>query len=429
MRKKEQTGKPADNADAKSKKGIKDLLNRIQANFAFRLFFSLLLAVLTWATINTMYVNPPGSRIISTALTQLNRGVLDSRGIELRTEAIRSYVDIHLKGRQEDLDRLSAGDFDAFIDFFSVEGIENTSLDVELISSRTENVSVVLIEPSVIPVDFEWRTTKFFDIDVQFVGELEDGFYLSGFTRFPTTKSFTARESLINLIGRVEVEADLTGVAGNTVMHQQCRVYSTDGFEMNRLGWEQVVDINLEVSKEVPVIANVTGSAADDYYVRYITTVPETVRINGTKEALEQVENLYTDTLDLRFSRESVSQERALQLPNNVRLSNGALPRALIDVTIHRYQYTQDISLSKNRIELINSHDEFRYEIVENEIPLILRGKIDDIANLDQNQVSAVVDVGGLPIGTHAVATIVTLPDGISSINDVLLNVIIANKQ
>jgi len=404
----------------------KSLLSRIFGSFFFRLLCSFVLAVVVWLTINTTYVNPPKDKDLSISLSHINRSALDNNNMELKTEIFRNTVDIYLKGRQEDLDRITANNFEAYIDFNSIEGIEDTSLAVELRTFNTDNISIVKVEPEAIPIELERRKTLTFDINMQLTGELAEGFYLTNFTRFPATRSFTARESYINQIDRVDVTADISGLSGNTVLHQQCRIYGKDGREINRVGWEQVVDVSLEISKDVPVIANVTGSPAEDHYVRYITTIPEIVRINGTKEALEQVDNLYTETLDIGNSRQNISRDCSLLLPNNVKISMNTLPRALIDVTIFKYQYTQDIALSKGRIELINNLDGYRYEIVESEIPLLLKGKVDDIANLDSSQISAVIDVDGLTPGTHAVQTIVTLPEGIISVNDVLLMVIVA---
>ena len=413
-----------DKADNNEKK----LLARITGSFIFRLFSSIFLAAVIWLTINATYVNPPMTKTFRPPLTLLNRSALDDKRLELITENFRGSVDVVLKGRQEDVEKISVDDFDAFIDFSNVDGIEDTSLTVELRAPKTDNMTIVGIEPSTIPIKVERRVVKSFDITVHFTGELADGFYLTSYTQSSSTRLITARESLVDQIERVDVDVDLTGMAGNNIAHQQCRIYNVDGSEVNRVGWEQIVDVTLEISKDVQIIPDITGSPAEDHYVSYRTVTPESVRINGTKEALEQVGSLYTDVMDIGYARQSLSQERALLLPNNVRLTANALPRAQIDVTIYKYQYTQDVALSKTRVELINDEEQYRYEIVESEIPLLLKGKVDDIANLDQSQVSAVIDVEGLLPGTNAVSAIVTLPEGIISVNDVLLTVIVARN-
>lgn len=424
------SGKKSDKIEQSGKSG-KKLLSRIAGSFIFRILCSLVMAVVVWITMNSMYVNPPGEKTFNPPLSILHRSSLEnlgSHGIELRTESFPGDVVVYLKGRQEDLDKLTRNDFEAYIDFDKVTGLEDSSLTVELRATNVENVTIVKIEPETVPIELEWRENKIFDVAVKFTGELEEGLYLSGYSRFPSTRSFTGREGQVNQISDVYVEVDLSGVSGNTVLHQQCRIADENGRELNRVWPEQVVDITLEVSKDVPVVANVTGSPAEDYYVRYITTTPETVRINGTKEALEQVDSLYTDNMDINNFRHSVAQERSILVPNNVRISANALPRAIIDVTIFKYLYTQDISLNKLRVEIINNDEQYRYEIVESEIPLLLKGKVDDITSLDSSQINAVIDVYGLTPGTHAVSTIVTLPEGIISVNDVLLTLIVAKN-
>ena len=416
---------------AKTNKNEKKLLSRIAGSFVFRLLCSLTTAVVVWLTINSMIINPPGEKTFNTPLTVLNRSSLENlgnHGIEIKNETFPNAVVVRIKGRQEDLDNITPNDFSAFIDFGGVTGAEDDSLPVELRATNTDNVTIVSIEPAAVPIDLEWRNSKIFDLAVKFTGELEDGLNLTSWTRTPATRSFTGRESQVNQISEVFVEVDLSGVYGNTVLHQQCRITDAGGRDLNRLWPEQAVDITLEVSKDVPVIANVTGSPAEDYYVRYITTTPETLRINGTKEALEQVDSLYTENMDINNFRQSVAQERAVLIPNNIRISANALPRAIINVTIFKYLYTQDISLNKLRVEIINKDEQYRYEIVESEIPLLLKGKVDDVTSLDSSQISAVVDVFGLTPGTHAVSTIVTLPEGVINVNDVLLTVIVAKS-
>ena len=399
---------------------------RVQSHFVFRLFLSIIIAIIVWLTVYTSYINKPGDKRINAPLMLLNRSALDNLNLELRTENFRSSVEVYLIGREEDLDKIQQGDIEAYIDFADVTGVNDTSLKVGLQSANTKDVKIQEIDPPTIPIAVEARQTKWFDIDVRFSGELPDGLFLTNYSRFPTTRSYTGRESVINRIDQVYVEIDLNKVAGNSVFHQQCHIIGADNKEISHIGWEQIVDVTLEVSKDVPVIPNVTGSPAEDYYVRYTTVTPETVAINGTKEALEKVDSLFTDSLDIAMSRQSISTERAILLPNNVRMSQDKLPRAVVDVTIYRYQYTQDVSLSKGRIEIINSQPDYRYEIVDNEIPLTLKGKVDDIANLDPSQISAVVDVSGLLPGTHAVSAIVSLPDGITNVIDVILTVIVA---
>jgi YbbR domain-containing protein len=402
------------------------LFSRIQNYFVFKALFSLFVALFLWLMINASYVNPPGTKTVYAPVTLLNRSALDELEIELKSGVFPNTVNVHVKGRQEDLDKLSPGNFEAVLDFAQATSAADTKLKVELRSANTENVSIVSVEPSEIPIELELRKTRTLDVEVQFTGDPADGFRLTNYTRFPSTKSFSGRESLVDSLGKVDVLVDITGLAGNTTVHQQCRVFDTEGKEIKRIEWEQVFDVTLEISKEVPVVADITGNPANDYYVLYTTVSPESVELNGTREALEKVDSLYAETLDIAQKRESITEERALLLPNNVKLSGDVPPRAVVDVTIKKYQFSLDIKLSKARVELLNRRPEYRYEIAEGEVALLLKGKGSDIASLTSDDISAVVNVAGLTPGTHAVPATVTLPEGIVGVNDVVLTVVIA---
>ena len=412
--------------DIREKRG---LISRIQASFIFRVFMSLVLSVCVWLTMNSSYVNPPGRKTFPVTLTQLHRSSLTNHNLELRNEIIKNSVTVDLKGRQEDIDAIVPSDFDAYIDFSKITGVEDKSIKVDLVSTKADNITIVKIEPSEIPIEVERRMTKTLNIDIKLNGEPADGFFLTNYSCNPPTKLFAAKESLIEQIDKVIVETDIEGIAGNMVLHKQCKVLDVTGAEMIVLGWEQLVDISLEISKDVKVVANVEGSPAYDYYVRYTTVTPETVRINGTREALENIESLDAGTVNIASSRQSVTKELTFMLPYNAKLTNSTLPRVVVDVTINKYQYTQDVSLNRERIDLINKRAEYRYEVVENEIPLLLKGKSDDIANIDPDLVSAVIDVGEFTPGRHAAKAILYLPAGIECSLNVLVTLIVAKNE
>jgi len=415
----------AANRPESKKNGI---FSRMQANFLFRLLLSLLCAVSVWLTLNATLVNPPGTSTFQVTLTQLHRNELDTRNLELMTDPIRGAVVISLKGRQEDLDNLKYSDFEAAIDFAHVTDTDISELKVELISKNPENVSVVSIEPAFIPIVVERRVTKTFDIDVQLTGAPAEGFTQTGYTRLPSTKSYTGSESLINQITKVEIEVDISNLAGNAIFHKQCRVLNAAGGVIYRSGWEQVVDISIEISKEVRINAISSGNPPGDYYVRYMTVTPETVFINGTREALESVNSLDTEAVDIRNAEQNISVSQPLIIPKNIRLSNDAAPAATVDVTVSRKQYTMDVPLLKERIEYINSLSEYLYDINDSEIPLMLKGEVDDIADLDSGMISAVINVEGLGPGIHPVRANVSLPAGIEIVNNVMLDVIVTRR-
>jgi YbbR domain-containing protein len=417
-----------DKKTVKRAKNGEGLLSRIAQSFIFRLLISLILAVFVWLLLNAAVINPPGESYTTVNLRVLNRPSLDGKNLELGEEIeIPGTITVYDKGREEDRNNISRGNFEAVIDFANIMGVDTKSLPVILNETNTENVTVVRIEPSEIEIEVERRVTKPFNIDVIFTGDTADGFIRTGFTQYPTTRTYSDRESEIEKIDRVEAIVDISELAGNTVFHPMCVIYDHDGNEINRAGWEQAVDVTVEVSKEVPVIPNVIGTPATDYYELIRTATPETVRINGPREMLEKVDNLYTEPVNINGARDTVKHEMPLVLPNTVKMSMSDRASAEVEVAIYKYQYTQDIALNKSHVEFINTNSNLRYEIVESEKLLTLKGRIEDIASLSPDKVSAVVNVAGIYPGTHAVPAIVTLPDRIINVHDVILTVVVAS--
>jgi YbbR domain-containing protein len=211
-------------------------------------------------------------------------------------------------------------------------------------------------------------------------------------------------------------------------MHPECKIISVEDKEMDVLEWIQAIDVAFEISKEVQVVADVTGVPYDGHYILSVDVEPHTVYVNGTKETLVDTDKLYTESVDVTDERASVSLRKYIIVPGGLRISSNSSAQAVVNVSIDKYRHLE-VYISKSSISLINSDTsgDYIYEIANNEIPIIVRGKRNDMSEFDPESVSALVNVEALRPGTSSRPLIVKLPDGITLVGTPLVDVIVSD--
>jgi YbbR domain-containing protein len=351
----------------------------------------------------------------------------------LINDSIAPGVTVYVKGREEDLGGLTQGNFNVSLDFGKIEeqGEKKVKLDLSVIDAK--NISVLRMEPEEIDLSVESITANQFAVSPIWEGEPAEGYELTSSSIFPRTQRIRGRESLVNQAAGVELRVDLSDLAGNRTMYLQSKVIDGDGEPMPVIDWEQSVEVSLEISKEVPVQPAITGNAAEDYYMLDCTATPATVFVNGTKEALEGVDSIFTELIDITSARQSMSLSKLLVLPSGVSLTASKNPQsqAQIDIAIERYEYRR-FDISRSNIQLINAREDsrYKYEIVQSEIPIILKGKTSDLNAVAPDMITAVASVTDLNTGLHHVGVVVTLPDGVVGVQDAFQDVLVsADKQ
>jgi YbbR domain-containing protein len=388
-------------------------------------------AVIIWLFINTT-INPASERPIFVTITRKNLASLEDKGLILKeNDTIASGVNVYVKGREEDLGALTQSNFDVTLDFGKIDGRGEKKVELDLNVIDANNISVLRIEPEAISVDVEDIISKRFAITPIWEGEPAEGCELTDYTISPSTQIIRGRESMVDLAASAEVRIDLAGIAGNRTIYLQSQINDESGEPVSVLDWAQDLEISVEISKEVPVQPDITGNAADDYYVLEYSAIPQTVFVNGSSEALGDVESVFTELIDITSARQSMSLSKPFVLPASVRLtqSKTALAQAQVDIAIERYSY-KEIYISRSNIQLINANENnrYRYEIVQSEIPIILKGKRKDLAAIAPDIITAVATVTGLNTGVHHISVVVTLPEGIVSVQEAFLDVIVSSE-
>ena len=405
------------------------IVHALHLHVTLRVLLSVVIALLLWLTLYTS-INPPSDKELSVELYVRNRSSLEDKGIILMSEEFSRSVRLSLKGRQEDLDPLSANNFEATLDLSKINSVEDTRLSIDLVPTNVERVAVAQMTPSEILLDLDEYASKYIDINVHFEGEdkLPEGYLLTNRSWSQRQLLVKGSKSLVDQASHALAVVDIEGQAGNGNAHPECKIISVEGEEMNVNAWIQTIEVTFEISKEVQVRADVSGVPDSNSYILSIDVDPQSVYVHGYEDALAEIDSLYTERIDVTDERASVSMRKYIIVPGGLRISTRSPSQAVVDVVIDQYRFDM-IFISKSNISLVNSEQsgDYRYEIAQSEISVIVRGKRNDMNDLDKSSVSAVVNVEGLRPGTSSRPLIVTLPDGIRIAGDPFVDVIVSD--
>ncbi len=293
---------------------------------------SLLIAICGW--IYVMYnVDPTTTRTFKDVpVTFTHEDVLTSQGIALKS-VNNSKITVTVEGKRSSISKMSTDDIQAIADLSEAGKGENT---IDLSIKIPSKVSVVSESEASITVNVESIDTKMVPSRVEYKAETSSDtepildenssemFYVSGakslvskvkYVRIPVEEAKLSTESKT-----FNVSLEAVDNKGDVLSHVTVRPAKTS------------VTVSKGVTKEVTLKVKVKNPESDDY--KRIFQVPETVTIKGTQSAVEEVESVTTEEVDLSDVTGAGTIPLQCILPDGVQLANDSLDLKLtVNVT------------------------------------------------------------------------------------------------
>ena len=138
---------------------------------------------------------------------------------------------------------------------------------------------------------------------------------------------------------------------------------------------------------------------------------PNAVLIEGPKGALEKMESVLTEKIDLVGRVRSFRRTVALALPDNLK----ALSEPLIDLYVPIQEEVAEKIFEGVPVKIVRaSLENNKMEIAPAVVPILLKGAKVQIDKLQSQTIMAFVDVSGLQPGQHDLPLQLTLPEGVA---------------
>ena len=304
-----------------------------------------------------------------------------------------------------------------------------------------ENITVT---PANIPIDTDSLTSKAMTISVTDGRTTPDsGYEVGKFTVNPEKVTISGPEDLINKLDRVVADVDVTGMNQSGNISALLHIYDKNGDELTETEMSyldlQEIDSNTvnvyvdlwRVQPDIAIQAEYTGSPEDGYQVSSVSTVPNTISLAGTEEALEKLAsngNVITiPASEIDISGQNSDFEETVDitdlLPEDTMLARDISSSVIVSVTILPY-YSKEYVIPATDIDRSKQPDNMTVVISDENVTVRIRGTGKNLDDLKESDIRLSIDTSGYTAeGEYNVPVDVTLPEGYELVDDVTVKV------
>ena len=244
-----------------------------------------------------------------------------------------------------------------------------------------------------------------------------------------------APESKMRLVDSVEISVDLSGKTDSFTAKTDLKCYTASGVEisdMTNIGLSQnSTDYQADIYqvKEVPVKIGTTGVVASGYTLTGVTSDKTTLKIAGP--SANQVDSIVfpDELLNIQGANKDVSVDADVTalLPSGVYLYNKSDATIKITAKVEAKK-TNTYTIPISEIDKNNIPQGFSAEIVEKSIDITVSGIDKNLSDFSVNKLEPYVDLKNTVEGNNEVIVHFTLPEGLSLVDDVKINVVMKNN-
>ena len=268
------------------------------------------------------------------------------------------------------------------------------------------------------------------------------GYEVGAQTASPEKVRITGPKSLINKIDKVNATVNVDGKTKDVTEDVNLQIIdkNQDSLTDGKMAYLTIDNPKVTVTTKfwkirtgVKLRVGYTGEAADGYQVDSVTTVPDTISIAGTDEALEKLrleDNtlwISGDGVDISGEKGDMEKKVSLKdvLPEDTKLTSGASEDVLVRVSILPVG-SRTFSLPANEIEVDNKPSDLQFAFDTDSISVKVKAVDGDIDEFDVSDIKASIDLDGKTEGSYEVPVTVKLPKGYELLEDVTTDVTIS---
>lgn len=369
--------------------------------------FSVVMAVLLWLYVSHQE-NPTTEQVITVPLEV--RDLAQHLVIAERP----SFVKVRLQGQRQDLDNIAPRDVYAFL---ALEGVDVGQHILEVKVSVPGKTRLVSVNPSTVNVKVEVVSHAQVPVVVTYVDNTPaKGFMALKPILEPSQVLVSGPEHKVKEVKQVFVEVDLKD--SNVNFHQKlpAKVEDMEGNLMH--GWIDLEPAEIKVlipivrempSKSLTVKVPLAGEPAEGYKVERIVVEPELLTVFGEIAALNNVDFLTAEPVDVSGASQDVIRKVKVLVPEDLTMVEDPTVTVLVKI-----EKVLNKSFSGLTVEPRNAPAQSQVQLNPDQVDLELEGMENIIERLDLSDVKVFVDLSGLEPGEHRVLVRVNAPSNVT---------------
>ncbi len=386
---------------------VKRLLKILSNNWGFKIL-ALALAIVIWLVIVNIE-DPEKSRVMTVPVSVENEEYLLDQGYSYEIDG-RSEVSFTVSGARTIIEDLSESDFKATADLSEINE-DMDSVPIQISVTRFNSGLTLQKRTQYLDITVEKIISKDFEIQVEEKGTAPENRNVSIVSVNPSTVTVTGPESILSSVAEARVTVDISNSNDDFSRNEEITLWDESGKQVEdskiTLSDRQAtVQLSVDARKDVTLTAKTSGTPEEGYQVTSIECNPEKTTVAGADDALSALTGLEltSDELDVTDKNESFTVEVPITnaLPSGIILAEGAPSMTTVKVTIEPY-ITKELTISTGQIAVKGLAEGYTLTFDEDTVDIVLKGREEDIADIEAEDVTGSVDVSSLNAGNQSV--------------------------
>jgi len=343
---------------------------------------------------------------------------LHERGLMLSTQNTPT-VTLTLSGKRSELKKVNKSNITVVADLSKIADSGKLELNYDITFPGDVPDNAINVEsrlPDRVTVNVEGRTSKNVEVKVHYKGEVKDG-YIADKNSLELDNKFiaiTGPTAVLDNIDHASIEVNLKDRSEDideSVTYTLCDARGKAIEDITRVE-TKVSDVELKLKiqrlKEVQLVVDVIYGGGATKVNTDVVLDMETIQVTGSELLLEGLDELKLGTINLAELMEDTVLEFPIVLPDDVNNVTG-VTEATVKVDFKNLE-TKTFMVSV--VEGIRVPDGMKAEIMTKVVPVVLRGPLEQIRKLTEEDVVVRVDFSGAGLGaTTYDATIYVDPE------------------
>ena len=410
---------------------------------------SLVLAFFLWLLV-IQFDDPPENKTFrGVPVTLVNTDLLEQQNKVYEVLGNTDKITVTVRAPGSIIKDLDPSDISAVADISKLTEINTIAISLSVQSA--DDVESIKSNPDVLRLSVEDRTTKRINLHYNIVGEVAEGYMVSGAQLDLNQIEITGPKSAIDRVSDACVDIDVTGAATNLSANADVLLYDAEGKLVENSGITKNVNyvritVEILLTKEVPVVAGTVGTPADGYLTTgEILCDPETITVAGTSSALSNLNRIVipaeeTDITDADETVVSSVNIRELLSGLNVKAADSGF-NGVVTVTVPiEKKVERTFEIDPETVAVMNAPEGISVRTEEEQDPcsLSISGLESEVAQVSPGSLNARVDLGAwmeeqeldeLPVGIHRVPVTFDLPESVEKKENVSILIIVEELE
>lgn len=376
----------------------------LKRNWKIKLL-SLIIAIFMWSYIIASTNPSIPIRLSGVPIIYENTDSLSADDLMIDADTQRT-VDISLIGQRNRIINITNSHVRVTADFQGLgEGLNNVRLNYAV----PDGITIEDYQSS-LDVNIEKIINREFPVEIQNVGNLPADYMLESRQVVPNSITIRGPRSNIDRIAKVVTELDLSNLEGNININKDVRAIDENGETVENLTYGQDFANIIAVvykQKEVTIEKNLVGEIGDNYRVDSAELNKSTVLIKGPKEAIDKINSIETQEINIEELTQSRTIPVKFTLPSDISLVYEESDYT-INIVVNQ-KTNKTLEIPKAQIEVRNKPQNLSATINSDSIKISVIGFQDDLEKIKVENIKLIVDLNSKEAGTSQIKPIIQL--------------------